>query len=201
MFNTEAKIYDKFYAGKNYDREIAEILPFLKGKTIVDVGCGTGRHAEALQKKWYDVFGVEPCEEMAVYARGRGIAVASSYPPGRVFDNAVLLFDVINFLPDPAAELKQLYTALSLGGRLIFDAWDSTEKTKLLSWSFRNSIGRLAYKRKRENQVDVKFFFAFPLVYSHHVLFVHSAEQLKDLAEGAGFQFISKEGRWWIFEK
>lgn len=201
MFTAEAKIYDRFYAKKDYGREIIELLPFLKGKSVVDVGCGTGRHAEILQKKGYDVFGVEPCEEMAIQARFRGIAAASTYPSGRMFDNALILFDVINFFPDPVAELKQIYATLNSGGRLIFDAWDSTEQTKLLSFSFRNGIARLAYKRKRGNQVDVKFFFTFPFVYSHHVLFLYSVDQLQRLMKDAGFRFIKREQKWWVFEK
>ena len=201
MFTAEAKIYDKFYAGKDYEGEITETLPHLKGKSIIDVGCGTGRHAEVLQKKGYEVFGVEPCEEMAVRARTRGITVDASYPIGRMFDNAVLLFDVINFFPDPATELKQIYVLLNPGGRFVFDAWDSAEQTKLLSYSFRNGIARVAYKRKRGNHVDVRFFFVPPFVYSHHVLFVHSAVELQRLVEGAGFKFIKREGKWWVFEK
>ncbi|TSC73582.1 MAG: type 11 methyltransferase [Parcubacteria group bacterium Gr01-1014_70] len=201
MFNAEAKIYDKFYAKKNYEGEIAEILPLLRGKTILDVGCGTGRHAAVLQQKGYEVFGVEPCEEMAVRARERGIAVSGTYPVGRVFENAVLLFDVINFFPDPVSELKRIHAALEQGGRLVFDAWDSTEETKLLSYTFRNGIARVAHKKKRGSRVDVRFFFFPPFVYSHHVLFVHTADELRRLAESAGFRFTQHEGKWWVFEK
>ena len=201
MFNTEAKIYDKFYTKKDYEGEVVELVSLLKGKSVVDVGCGTGRHAEELQKKGYDVFGVEPSAEMAAFAHARGISVSSTYPPGRMFENAVVLFDVINFFPGLISELKKIHAVLTTGGRLIFDAWDSAEKTNLLSWSFRNGIGRIAYKRKRGNRVDVKFFFFPSFIYSHHVLFVHSADELKNLTNSAGFAFIAKEGKWWVFQK
>jgi len=36
MFNKEAKIYDQFYANKNYRKEVNEMSGFLSGTMILD---------------------------------------------------------------------------------------------------------------------------------------------------------------------
>ena len=66
MFSNSAEYYDKIYAQfKNYDEEVEKIRTIIqrenpKAKTILDVACGTGKHARILHKKFgYEITGVD----------------------------------------------------------------------------------------------------------------------------------------------
>jgi SAM-dependent methyltransferase len=70
---------------------------------LLDYGCWVGfLGSEAIARGW-DVVGVEPSRWAAERARSRGIEVVEE--PGGTFD-AVLLGDVIEHLPEPAAVLE-----------------------------------------------------------------------------------------------
>ena len=84
--------YETFYenCGQQYDREvytqgtigecdfIEKELHFDKLLRILDVGCGTGRHAIELSKRGYDVTGVDLSESQLKRAREKAKAVGLS---------------------------------------------------------------------------------------------------------------------------
>ncbi len=60
----------------DWDVRLARELPFFERlfenagvRTIVDVGCGTGRHAIAFSQRGFEVTGVDPAEDMLAAAR------------------------------------------------------------------------------------------------------------------------------------
>jgi 2-polyprenyl-3-methyl-5-hydroxy-6-metoxy-1,4-benzoquinol methylase len=59
-----------FFYGRNMIMEELEIVlqSISHGSKILDVGCGTGHLTNWLKEKGYDVFGLEPSEEMYKYA-------------------------------------------------------------------------------------------------------------------------------------
>lgn len=66
----------------DWDRRLARELPFFERlfehigvRTVVDVGCGTGRHAIALAQRGFDVTGVDPSEEMLETAKATAAAM------------------------------------------------------------------------------------------------------------------------------
>ena len=92
--------------------------------SLLDVGCGYGYFLEmALQKGW-QVNGVEIARE-AAKATGRSIGEDKVYHgtlagagfPDRSFD-AVTLWDVLVFAPDPQKELSECFRVLKAGGIL-----------------------------------------------------------------------------------
>lgn len=133
---------------RNYDKE-----PFVRGtlgecdfieqeagrdrsKKIIDIGCGTGRHAIELTKRGYDVTGVDLSDAQLARAREKareaGVAVvfqkhdARSLPFAGAFDVAIMLCeggfplmetDEMNF-----EILKNAARALKDNGKLIFTA-------------------------------------------------------------------------------
>ena len=69
VFNAYAKYYDLLYKNKDYNKEADYISRFIKKykpdtKTILDLGCGTGRHDLHLSVKGFDITGVELSEDM-----------------------------------------------------------------------------------------------------------------------------------------
>ena len=75
-----ARVYDEIYAEKPYVDEARFVheLAGAPGGKLLDVACGTGRHAVAFADLGYEVTGVDINEELlAAAARRRGAASAS----------------------------------------------------------------------------------------------------------------------------
>jgi len=70
-----ADLYDVFVDWKGrLDRELPGILARLRAadaRRVLDAGCGTGRHVEALLREGFDAHGADVSEEMLEQARAR----------------------------------------------------------------------------------------------------------------------------------
>jgi ubiquinone/menaquinone biosynthesis C-methylase UbiE len=76
--------------GQKYDNEnftqgtigecdfIEQEISFNKSVTILDVGCGTGRHSIELSKRWYQVTGIDLSDSQLVRAREKAEKQAHS---------------------------------------------------------------------------------------------------------------------------
>ncbi len=89
-------------------------------RRLLDVGCHIGVMLEIAQERGWEATGVEPSEWAATRARERGLNVinatlANAHLTPESFD-AVTLWDVVEHLTDPAADLKQVYRVLKPGG-------------------------------------------------------------------------------------
>jgi len=76
VFNKYSRYYNLLYRDKDYAGEADYVHELIRkyspdAKSLLDLGCGTGRHAFPLAKKGYSVTGVDISEEM--------LAVASSH--------------------------------------------------------------------------------------------------------------------------
>ena len=72
LFDNYAKTYDKETFTQGTEGEvnfIEEELSYDKTKTILDIGCGTGRHAIELAKRGYSVTGIDLSESQLARAR------------------------------------------------------------------------------------------------------------------------------------
>jgi len=133
-----AKVYDIIYANKDYKKEVSFLDEVIQryawkvnGKPIevIDIGCGTGRHAELLQARGYKVFGVEPSPYMAEIARERGIDVhvGRVYEIDEIFDVGIAMFNVMGYIGADRFELlKTLEWAYDhCLGAFVFDFWNA----------------------------------------------------------------------------
>jgi len=137
-----AEAYDNLYAHKRYDAECAFVrstaLQYGRGTQLLDLGCGTGRHAVALAELGYTVTGVDRSEAMLMRARERAAASRASaglrfeqgdiadYRAGHSFDVVTMMFAVIDLQIGDAALRAALDTVrrhLEPGGVLVFDCW------------------------------------------------------------------------------
>ena len=145
MFHRFASIYDIVNGGKDYDREAAFVSAALQKesigpRTLLEIGCGTGRHSLAFATLGFDVTGVELSEDMIRIAHNRKIKAdpglrsklnfyhgdARSLELGRKYDVCVALFNVICYQTtneDVAALLASVRSHLNPGGLFAFDAW------------------------------------------------------------------------------
>lgn len=139
LFGAYSKYYDLLYRGKNYQAEVDYIDLIVKSekpgaKKILDLGCGTGQHADLLAKKGYKVQGVDLSREMLQQTEKRGNKENPCYMEGDIrtirlgesFDAVIALFHVISYQntnEDILSSFKTAYEHLRIGGIFIFDCW------------------------------------------------------------------------------
>jgi SAM-dependent methyltransferase len=140
--DTYSQYYDLLYQDKDYVGEVDYIdnliAEFGEGeiKTILDMGCGTGRHAELLCDKGYSVHGVDLSQDMLDIAeqrrRGRESSLSfslsniSELDLNKKFDTVTSLFHVASYQSSNEDLIKFFKVAkehLNIGGVFIFDFW------------------------------------------------------------------------------
>jgi SAM-dependent methyltransferase len=102
-----ARYYDLIYADKPYAGEarfVHELLGGAPGR-LLDVACGSGRHATEFAKLGWEVTGVDYSPDLLARARDAGIRVheqdmRSLDVPGAPFDAVTCLFDSIGYPQD-----------------------------------------------------------------------------------------------------
>ena len=138
---TFADVYDELYARRDPGEEVARIHPLLASaggspRRLLDLGCGTGRHAPAWCARGVRVTGVDTDTAAIAVANARadGLSPRPDYHAGTVddlrddgFDAAVALFHVVNYIPDVQsliATLRAVRSRLVEGAPFVFDAWN-----------------------------------------------------------------------------
>jgi SAM-dependent methyltransferase len=103
-------------------------------ESILDLGCGTGRHAKLLFEKGYVVCGVDRSEDMLSVAMQNPANASLIFKQGdvrsvrlnRSFDVVVSLFHVMSYQTsndDLIQSFATAYEHLNSGGVFIFDFW------------------------------------------------------------------------------
>lgn len=109
---------------------IIELAGFAPGGTLLDVGCGQGRHSIEFANRGYSVLGIDASEANIAMARGKVGRAAVEFRqwdarkrlPGKSFDYAICLYDVIGSyrtLEENVAIVHQLANKLRKGGRAV----------------------------------------------------------------------------------
>ena len=145
VFGDYARYYDLLYRDKDYIGEAQFVHQLLQRhgtepRSILELGCGTGTHAQLLAKAGYDVHGVDVSETMLKQARDRQahlpseVAARLDFSLGniqeirldRTFDAVISLFHVVSYQTTNAALSGTFATVkahLKPGGIFIFDVW------------------------------------------------------------------------------
>lgn len=138
-----AELYDIFYAEKPYGEEAAFVHQCLQqysiGKTnrLLELACGTGEHALALEKFGYEIVAVDYSEDMLNCAQRKALETSSTVNfrwqdmrnlnlSEEAFDAVVCLFDSIGYVATNAAlnqVLQGINHHLRPDGLLIFEFW------------------------------------------------------------------------------
>lgn len=137
MFTKSAQFYDILYSWKDYAGEAAQVRAYVEankrspGTTLLDVACGTGKHAEYLAET-YTVAGLDLDGELLKVARERlpGIpfyeASMVDFDLGQQFDVITCLFSSIGYVLTEArlnATLQTFARHLLPGGVVIVEPW------------------------------------------------------------------------------
>jgi 2-polyprenyl-3-methyl-5-hydroxy-6-metoxy-1,4-benzoquinol methylase len=152
------------------------IGPDSQTRRLLDVGCHIGVMVELAQQRGWDAWGVEPSTWASEQARARGLHVITgtldrAEVPSAYFD-VVTMWDVIEHLTDPAAELCSVHRILKPGGIFAIHTID------IESW-----FARLMGKR-------------WPWLMEMH-LYYFSPRTLQKMLERTGYRVIhsSAQGR------
>jgi SAM-dependent methyltransferase len=104
--------------------EVVAVVGASPGRSLLEVGCGTGHFLQLAKERGFDVAGVELNEGLATQARERtggsrivcGDFMVEDF--GRRFD-VVAMIDLIEHMPDPLAALRRANELLEPGGHLV----------------------------------------------------------------------------------
>jgi SAM-dependent methyltransferase len=136
-FQIYSKYYNLLYGDKDYKAEADYVVKQIKAfaphtKSILEFGSGTGGHGILLQKKGFDVFGLDQSEYMIAEAKKRGLpckmANISDFKLKEKYDAVVSLFHVVSYLTENEALIATFKNAnkpLNKNGIFLFDVWYS----------------------------------------------------------------------------
>ena len=141
VFKDYAYYYNTFYQDKDYKAEAAQVDSLLKkfgcGVTsVLNYGCGTGKHDIELSKLGYCCTGIDFSDLMIDLARDNvkqeGIDIRFSvadircYESQEQYDSVISLFHVMSYQnrnSDILAAFRAARKALNAGGIFLFDVW------------------------------------------------------------------------------
>ena len=145
VFREYSDYYDLIYSNKDYKIEVDYIISLIKkyapeARSILDLGCGTGRHANLLAECGYVVVGVDYSEVMINIARNKldtdykrnakNLTFlqgdARNFKSKHKFDLVISLFHVFSYLnsnEDVENYFRTISCNLAPHGFAFFDYW------------------------------------------------------------------------------
>ncbi len=138
LYSQLAEYYDRIYWWKDYDREVEFLLKIfrrygVRGKTVLEVGCGTGNHTKILTARGYEVTGVDISEDVLRIARKK-VRRRATFVRGDMrsleavvdgeFDVIICLFSAISYnltMSDLKKTVRGFYAHLKKNGVVVFD--------------------------------------------------------------------------------
>lgn len=138
-----AEFYEIFYGDKPYAEEASFVHQCLQQYTVgatyrlLELACGTGTHALALEKLGYEIVATDYSEDMLACARRKAEEVASSIDfrwqdmraldiADKPFDAVICLFDSLGHVQTNEAithVLKGIHRHLRPEGLFVFEFW------------------------------------------------------------------------------
>jgi SAM-dependent methyltransferase len=152
IFGACASYYDLLYLDKDYPGEaqfVARLLDRCLGKSteqveVLDIACGTGRHAQELARLGFRITGSDLSANMVAVAseRAKNLGLSIDFHNesfqscdriGQKYDAVIAMFSAIDYLndySDIARTLKNIRGLLREGGVFIFDFWNGNAVLK-----------------------------------------------------------------------
>jgi SAM-dependent methyltransferase len=127
--------YDLLYSDKDYESEVDYVINMIRANTtsvgsILNLGCGSGRHDEILKRLGFSVMGIELSEKMIEIARKKNLNCVlgdiTHFDLGIKFDTILSLFHVLSYL-NTNQDIQRMFQCVSNhindDGLFLFDVW------------------------------------------------------------------------------
>jgi len=212
VFDAYARYYDLLYRDKDYAGEAEYVAARIRqqapqAKRIMELGCGTGAHAEHLARMGYIVHGVDMSETMLARAEARRVALPAEVSAhltfssgdmrtvrtGEVYDTVISLFHVISYQTadaDLEAAFETVSVHLKAGGLFLFDFWFGpavlAQKPEVRVKRLEDDdikVTRIAepVMHERDNVVDVNYQVSIEVIKSGQVEQVKETHKMRYL--------------------
>jgi SAM-dependent methyltransferase len=137
VFGEYAGLFDLLYKDRDCNAEAAYVLSLIQefsdnATTLLDMGCGTGQHANFLSEKGMRVTGVDRSEEIVKRANENYPSLdircgdMCDFEADQAFDAITALFHVVSYLTENRelhAAIKTIRNHLNPDGVVVFDCW------------------------------------------------------------------------------
>lgn len=214
MFSKSAQYYDEIYAAvdKDYAAEATKVRKFIqkykqsKGKSLLDVACGTGGH-DGYLSKYYQVEGLDLDSQMLSAAKKKYPKLRFhqgdmlNFDLGRQFDAIVCLFSSIGYAktkPRLQKAIKTMSRHLLPGGVVLIEPWFTPRQwqrghvtiTQVDKPDFKLVRMSLSKQRGKLSLIEFQYMVATPKGIEHSVeihelgLFTH--QEYMDAFKAAG---------------
>jgi SAM-dependent methyltransferase len=214
VFNKYSKYYDLLYSDKDYKAEVDYIKNIIKkynpsAKTILDLGCGTGIHANLLASEGFQVTGVDLSTEMIEVANDKKNTDYSenrdslNFISGDIrslrleekYDVVVSLFHVFSYLSsnsDIKEGLETLNFHVKENGIVFFDFWYGP--------AVLNEMPSCRVKKKENAELEVTRVATPQTLEMENKVIVNYELFINDKTENLNFSFKEKhEMRYYFF--
>ena len=220
-FKDYSAYYNLLNSGKNYGKEVEYIIELFKkygnkGKKILELGSGTGKHAEVLINKGFNVEGIEISNQMIEISKkisnfNAHLGDITNFDLNKSFDYVISMFHVMSYLTSNESINDVFINAnkhLKINGLFIFDFWFTpavinlkpSSRTKLFK-SKNLVVERKSYPTcfHDKNRVDINFKIKIKennvkkTIEELHSMRHFSIPELCYFASKSGFSFIKAE--------
>jgi len=139
LFSETAAFYDLIYGKfKDFRKEAEQVAGLLKdvapgARDLLDLGCGTGRHAATLQREYgYEIDGIDLEPTFVDLARERcpqgrfQVGDMADFDMGRSYDAVICLFSSIGYVKTGerlASTARAIFRHLVPGGVALIEPW------------------------------------------------------------------------------
>ncbi len=162
VVDSYASAVDEIYVGAGATREatfkrcVSIVEKYAPRGKLLDVGAAAGFFVKAAKDAGWDALGVEPCRWLAEYGEKRlnvkviPLTLAQAHFPDESFD-LVTMWDVLEHVPDPYEELREVFRILRPNGLLVVNFPDvGTWQAKLAgkNWWFFLSVHLTYFTQK-----------------------------------------------------
>lgn len=224
-FNLYSQYYDLLYQDKTYSSEVEYITQEIfnhipEAKQILELGCGSGGHAQFLSEKGFQITGIDLSESMVDAAQKKKIPYFEAkvgdivnFDLNQKFDVALSLFHVISYLTkneELISCFKKVNKHLKSNGIFIFDVWFTPAVYHLKPSSrikqFENDSLKVERNSKSvmdlyDNTIDVHFDIQIKnksngehaFLQENHIMRHFSIPELSLLAQFCGFEIVKCE--------
>ena len=179
MFSKSARYYDEIYSSidKDYAAEADRAHAFIqqhkqtKGRSLLDVACGTGHHA-CLLSKYYQVEGLDLDAQMLAVAKKKHPEIRFyqgdmlDFALNRQFDAVTCLFSSIGYVKTKSRlgkAIRNMSRHLLPGGVLLIEPWFTPEQWPI-GRTFVTQVDkpdlkiiRMSYSGRRANVSSIEF--------------------------------------------